>query len=180
MFSRILVKLIDQAIMPAILLLSARLISVVLISKYLALTFTINASGFAFQSLQEYVQVNSYSTLVILAALTIGLAYILLKSFAFHETHITPGLSAKLFSLKMPSLIQSSYELYSQGVIWLSYLFLITIVAGIMSFFGLLYAYVFYTGLALVVFSTVLFIFDVETELGIKKNGESYYEEEDK
>jgi hypothetical protein len=118
--------------------------------------------------------------LVILAALTIGLAYILLKSFAFHETHITPGLSAKLFSLKMPSLIQSSYELYSQGVIWLSYLFLITIVAGIMSFFGLLYAYVFYTGLALVVFSTVLFIFDVETELGIKKNGESYYEEEDK
>lgn len=180
MFSRILVKLIDQAIVPAILLLSARVVSVVFISKYLGVDFTINASGFAFTSLDEYIKINSYSTLVIVATLAIGLALVLLKSFVFHDSHITPALTAKLFALKVPSIIQNSYELYSKGIIWLSYTFLVTIVAGIMASFGIVYSYVFYLSLLIAILATVLFIFDVENELNLRKTKDSYYEEDGK
>ena len=108
MISRTLVKLIDQAISPAILLVSARIISVILVSYFLGITVTIDSSGFAFPTTEDYIQVNSYSTLLMIVVLSIGLFYILLKAWVFHDTHISPQLTAKIFTLRLSSFIQSS------------------------------------------------------------------------
>src|SRR5665648_364226 len=105
MLSKILVKLIDRAIVPAILLLATRIISIVLISRYLGLPVKIAKSGFVFESLTDFVKVNSYSTLVMTIVLVLGIVYILIKSLAFHDSHIKPSLSAKVFSFKSQHLI---------------------------------------------------------------------------
>jgi hypothetical protein len=182
MFSKVLIKLIDEAIIPAILLLATRLVSVVLISTHLEIPYSVGPSGFTFPGPAEYVLINSYSIIAMLVVLSLGLGYILLKSLAFHSSHIDPKSTAKVFSLRLSHLIQNSFDLYSQGAIWVSYLYLITIVAGIMSLFGLLFSWVFYIALFLCVGVTLLFVLDIEkeVELGEMEDEDfSYYEDDE-
>lgn len=173
MFSKILVKLIDQSIVPAILLLSVRIVSVVLVSNNLGIQYSVGASGFEFTSQSDYVLINSYSTLFMVGALALGLFYIIIKSLVFHDTHISPRLTAKLFSLRLPAFIQNSFELFSQGVVWLSYIFLITLVSGMMSLFDLMYSWVFYVSLIVCVVATSIIVLDVEREVRLSSEGTS-------
>lgn len=170
MVSRTLVRLIDQAIVPAILLLCTRLASVILISYFIGAKFVFTTNGFLFNDTSNYILVNSYSTLAMVVILTAGLAYILLKALLFHDTHISPKLTTKLFRHKMATLIQSSFELYSQGVIWLIYLYLISIVAVILSIFGVIYSWVALASLVLCGLATLLLIMDIENELDEVEN----------
>ncbi len=178
MFSKILVKLIDQSVLPAILLLSVRLISVTLLANHFGIMFEVGFSGFVFDSQTDYILINSYSLLFMVMALMLGLAYVLLKSLLMHDTHISPSMTAKLFTLKVSSLIQNSFNIYSQGVIWVSYLYLLTLVSGLMLMFHLLYAWVFYVSLAGSIISTVIFILDFERELQLAQ-GEKQMSDED-
>jgi hypothetical protein len=178
MFSRILVKLIDQAIVPALLLLAARVISVIVIGKKLGFDFNLNATGFSFADFSNYVTVNSYSTLVMIVILALGMIFVLAKSYFFHESHVTPGLSAKLFSFNLPSVIQSSFEIYSQGTIWLAYSYLLLIVCGIMTFFAFVFTWVFYISAVVTIILTVLLIIDIEHEVNILKNKDAEYDED--
>jgi len=169
MFSKILIKLIDQSIVPAIFLIITRILSIVFVGKYHNISFELGTAGFEYTSHKEYVLVNSYSVLVMVILIAIGLLYILLKSFIFHESHITPHMTAKVFSLRLSAFIQSSFDLYSQGAIWLSYMYLLMFVSGIMALFGFLYTWVFGTALLLTILNTVLLILDVENELQLEK-----------
>jgi hypothetical protein len=168
MLSKLLVKLIDRAIVPAVLLLATRVVSVVLISRYFGLPVKISRSGFVFESYIDFLKVNSYSTLVMTIILVLGLIYILVKSFAFHESHIKPSLSAKVFSFKVQHLIQGSFHLYTEAAIWLSYAYLLLLLSGIMLISKLLYGWVFYTTVGVTLITTVLFVIDVEEEIKIK------------
>lgn len=169
MFSKVLVKLVDQAILPAILLLAVRVCSIFLIAKYHGLDFVISEAGFVFDTSTDYIFVNSYSILSMIVILAVGVLYVLLKSYIFHDSHITPVLSARLFSLRMTSLIQSSFDLYSQGTVWLSYMYLVTLVAGSMAYFGFIYGWVFITSLTLTLLSTGLLIYDIEREVPVSE-----------
>ncbi|OGC46526.1 hypothetical protein A2V49_00565 [candidate division WWE3 bacterium RBG_19FT_COMBO_34_6] len=177
MISKTLLKLIDQSIVPAIMLLSARLASIFLISYVKDIKFIFDSSGFTFDSKSDYLYINSYSTLAMIASLAVGLLYILLKALLFHETHVTPHLTTKLFHFRLSYLIQNSMDLYSQGVIWMIYLYLITVISGIFMSFGLIYSWIFFVGLILSVLSTVILVFDVESEINIKSNQNNFIED---
>ena len=179
MFSKILVRLIDQAIVPAILLLTVRIVSVIFISNYYDIEFTLSMSGFSFNNSDNYLLVNSYSTFSMVVTLTVGLFYILMKSYIFHESHIKPHITAKMFSLRLSSFIQSTFDLYSQGAIWLSYSYLIMIISGVMIVFGLMYSWVFYVSFVLCILSTILLVLDVENELATSKSSFMQLDEED-
>jgi hypothetical protein len=180
MFSRILIKLVDEAIFPAILLLATRLISMFLVSRYLGADYEIKATGVFFNGMSDYVKVNSYSTLIMGIALAVGLLFIILKSFVFHDSHISPGLSAKLHALRVPSLIQNSFEIYSAGTIWLSYLYLLLAISSVMALFGILYGWVLFIILITTILVTALFIMDVEYEVKIGKTREAEYDTDSK
>lgn len=173
MFSRILVKLIDEAIVPAITLLVVRLVSALLVARYFGLPFSVGSTGFIYQSKQDFLIINSYSTLAMILVLAIGLLYVLVKSHLFHDSHVHPHTAAKLHSLKLSSFIQTSFDLYSQGAIWLSYSYLLLIASIIMVYFGLLYSWVVWVSVVLNFISTYLFIIDVEKEGNLKKSGNS-------
>ena len=169
MISRTLVRLIDQAIVPAIILLATRLASVILISYIYEIKLVLTNQGFVFENESHYLLVNSYSSLAMIIVLGVGLLYILLKAFIFHDTHVTPSLTTKLFHYKLTTLIQSSFELYSQGVIWLAYLYLISIVSGILAMFGLIYGWISVVGLLMSILGTVVLVFDVENEIELRR-----------
>jgi hypothetical protein len=176
MLSKILVKLIDKAIIPALLLLVSRVVSIIMVSKYLGIHLTLGGSGFVFQDQYDYVKVNSYSTLIMTGLLVLGLGYVVIKSLFFHESHIKPTLTSRLFSLKAESLIQNSYEIYTQGAVWLTYSYLLLIVSGVMALSGLLYSWVFYIIMGVSTLTTLIFIFDLEEEIKIKKSDREEYD----
>lgn len=178
MVSRTLVKLIDQAITPAILLVCSRIISVVLVSYFLGINLTIDGKGFSFPTAEDYIKVNSYSTFLMVLILTGGLLYILVKALIFHDTHISPQLTAKIFTVRLSSFIQSSYDIYSQGMVWLSYSYLLLVVVGIFTFSGLIYKWVFFANLIMTIITTVVMVFDIENEIYMKKNQDTYFEDD--
>ncbi|MFC1755770.1 hypothetical protein ACFLZK_00035 [Patescibacteria group bacterium] len=165
MISRTLIRLIDQAIVPAILLLCTRLASVIVVSYILGAKFIFSAKGFIFHDPDNYIAVNSFSTLSMVVVLGLGLTYILVKALYFHDTHVSPKLTTKLFHHKLVTLIQSSFELYSQGVIWLTYLYLVTIVTVILGMFGVIYNWITIVSGSFCVITTLLLILDIEHEL---------------
>lgn len=165
MFSKLLVKLIDQAILPAIVLLATRIISISLLSLYFEIPFELTSKGFVFEDKSQYIQINSFSLLIMTAVMALGLLFFLIKAYVFHETHITPKLTATIFSLRMQGLVQSSLDLYTKGAIWISYSYLMVMVTAALSVYSLIYPYGFYVSLSLAVLSTILFVIDVENEI---------------
>ncbi len=136
-----------------------------MVSYFIGAKFIFSAKGFIFYNPDNYIKVNSYSTMAMIAVLGLGLLYILAKALYFHDTHISPKLTTKLFHYKMATLIQSSFELYSQGVIWLIYIYLVTIVAVILGIFGVIYSWVTIVGGSFCAIATLLLILDIENEL---------------
>ncbi|KKU31648.1 MAG: hypothetical protein UX44_C0004G0012 [candidate division WWE3 bacterium GW2011_GWA1_46_21] len=170
MFSKILVKLVDQAIVPALLLIAARILSVALISYRLGIELTINSFSLVLPDKESLLTVNSYSVLAMVSVLSVGLFYVLLKSYIFHDTHITPAMTAKVFTLRLSTFIQSSFDLYSQGVVWLSYLYLLTLVSGVLVFSGLLHVWVLVVAGVFSTMATYLLVLDVEREFAFSKS----------
>lgn len=165
MFSKILIKLIDEAIVPALFLITVRIVSLVLISQSFEIPINFDTSGIVYSSQTDYMMVNSYSVLFMVIALCLGLLHVVVKSVVFHDTHISPPLAAKLYSIKAHHLIQDTFHLYTQGLVWLAYLYFLTIGTGIMSLFGLLHTWIAYVSLALAVLFTYVFIVDAEKEI---------------
>jgi len=180
MFSRRLIKLIDEAIFPALVLFMSRLISVILIARNLNADFEILTSGIVFADKNDYIEVNSYSILAMSGIVIIGLIIIVIKSLIFHDSHIKPSLTAKLFSLRADSLIQNSFHIYSKGAVWLSYLYLMLTVSAFMAFFNILYTWVFFLILTFTIVITVLFISDIDHEIKITKSHEAEYDPDSK
>lgn len=167
MFSRILIRLIDEAILPAVLLIAAKVLGVVLSAKYFGISLGVGSSpiSFYFSTQSDFIIVNSFSFLAMCIVVFAGGLVFLLRSRVFHDTHITPQNTATLFSLKLGHFIRTSFDVYSEGTIWVSYSYLMLAVTGIELYFGLLVPWVFAISLANCVFLTLLMISDVEKEI---------------
>jgi len=103
-----------------------------------------------------------------LAMLIIGLMYIATKGLVFHDSHIKPTITSRLFSIKAKSLIQSSSEIYPQWGVWALYSFMLSAVSGVMAMSGLAYFWVFYLVAFVTLINAVLFIYDFEDDIKIK------------
>lgn len=174
MFSRILIKLIDEAIIPAITLIAVRFLSIIFLAKTYDIPFEFGSSGFSYKTHADFIFVNSYSTIAMVGVLALGLTYVLLKAYLFHDSHVKPSVSAKLFNLNLSSFIQTSFDVYSQGAIWWLYLLFLTISSGVMSYHSLVYSWVLYVSIALMLISTYFFVIDVEDEMQHKNEDGSY------
>ena len=133
-----------------------------------------------FYSPNAYVIVNSMSVFLMVVAVFFGMLFVIIKSYLFHDSHIKPSLTAKLFSMNLNSLIQNSLEIYSETAVWLSYIYVITLISGFMSMANLIYPWVFYICLRLAINSTVLMVMDIEKEIKLKKDDSVEYDEDNK
>ncbi len=172
MFSKLLIKLIDQAIVPAILVLTARLVSVAVLSNKLRAQYNLQDGEILFRNTTDFVRVNSYSVAIMFGVLALGTSYILVKALVFHNSHVSPGTTAKMFSLKLDFFIQNSFNLYTQGAIWLAYTYLLLLSTGLMALFGLVYAWVAYLGVAITLTGTILLALDIEKEMKLDQEEE--------
>lgn len=167
--NRILVKLIDEAILPAFLIFSVKIISLLGLIKLFNLNFSLNTQTLlpflSFESQKDLVFVNSYSNFLMFLAVVIGLLVVLARAHFTHDTHIHPELTLKLFTLNLEGLMVSSFEIYHQAVVWLLFLWFSILIFVLQALAGISPAILAVFALSLGIILTGLLIMDVESEV---------------
>jgi hypothetical protein len=171
MISKILLRLIDETIVPAILVVVTKILGMWLVTFLFniewQISLTVGTKGIEFANREGLLMVNSYSNLLVMFVLTLGLLWLLAQAYHFHESHISPAFTLKLFSLNLTKLITSSVEIYHKALVWLSYLWLVVLLTFVHMVMGISYGWVTGVSFALAAFLTWLFVNDLERELPV-------------
>jgi len=133
MIAKSIIKLIDEALIPAVTIIVAKMAGMFAASSLLNLEFSIKNADLllalprvSFASVGDYVVAENISNLAMFVVVALGTLFVLIRAHFFHESHIHPNLHAKLVALNLDRLIAPSYHLYHQAVIWLIFLWLTT------------------------------------------------------
>lgn len=177
MVVKITIKLIDEAIIPALLLIVSKIVGLFLVNYFLNLAFEINYRGFlnflpsiSYLSTQNYILAENYSNLAMLASCAAGTLYIIAKAHFLHDSHIAPKLQQKLATLNLEKLISTNLRLYHQAAIWLLFLWLITGFLTISTIFGVTYWQITALSAFIAVNSSWLIFVDIQKEIEIARD----------
>lgn len=176
MISKSIIKLIDEAIIPAVALIIAKMVTIMAVSYFLNLPITIVSRQILFilpavhfSNLQNYITAENYSNLAMFLVASFGAISVLVRAHFFHESHIHPTLQAKLASWNMERLIAPSYHLYHQAAIWLIFLWLTVAFLLVSTLLKVTYPQI--TIIAFIVAANFSWVFavDIEKEVELSK-----------
>jgi len=126
--------LIDEAVLPAVLIVAAKILGVILANFWFAHSWTLESGSFfgvlpsvSYFSLDEFLLVNSISNCLMFATITAGTALVIIRAHFFHASHIPPRLHSRLLRLRLSGLVGDTFKIYHQATIWLIFLWLATV-----------------------------------------------------
>lgn len=176
MISKSLIKLIDEAILPAVILIVVKLLGLIASSHLFNFQFTIKNGDFLkilpsiqFANPLDYLKAENYSNLLMFTVTALGTAYVLVRAHFFHESHITPKLQAKLISFNLEWLIAPTYHLYHQATIWLIFLWLTVGFLTLSSVLGTTFPQIAIVAFIIAANFSWMFVMDIEKEIEISR-----------
>lgn len=179
MINKSLIKLIDEAIIPAILLIIAKMLGILAATYFLNLSFTVEPfkvffvlPAVVFKTAQDYQIAENYSNLAVYATAAIGTLAVLIRAHFFHSSHIKPSFHAKLENLNLAGLVMPTYHLYHQAAIWLIYMWLAAAFLIISAFIKVTNPIVAVVAFIVSANFTWIFLSDLEYEIKISKDSE--------
>ncbi len=179
MLSKSIIKLLDEALIPAVVLIIAKMLGIFSAAYFFGINFTVKNADILwilpsvqFSSLQDMQKADNLSNIAMFAAIAMGTFLVLIRAHFFHQTHIKPSLHARLVSLNLESIIAPSYHLYHQAVIWLIFLWL-TMGFLLISTIVLKITYPFVTITAFVITANFSWIFALDIEKEMELTSES-------
>lgn len=122
--SNSLVKLIDNSLLPAVLIIFGKFFGIYLFAGLLGVDIGVQEATqtlFSFRTVvgvEDIMAISTYSDMFMFALISIGFAIVVVRSVYMHDSHISVSTITKLAKLDMTSLIKTSYELYHTGVVW--------------------------------------------------------------
>lgn len=177
MLNKNIIKLIDEAIIPAVALIISKMLGLFLSSYFLHLPFEVKNSrifwilpSVHFNNLTDYIRAENYSNLAMFLAASVGCFYVIIRAHFFHESHISPKLHAKLVSLSLDSLVAPSYHLYHQAAIWLTFLWLTTIFLVTSTILKITYPQLSVVAFIIAANFSWVFAMDIEREIEISRS----------
>ena len=169
MSSRILIRLIDEAIVPALLVLLAKIIGILVLIQGLGLDWKFDPVALIprimFEGTDIVALVNTYSNLTMVAVAMGGLVWVLVRAYHFHDTHMQPSMVLQLLSWNMTGIIATSEQVYQQALVWLSLLWFAIAVMALQTLIGVNYGWSFAIAFFSGLFATWLMVADIEREL---------------
>ena len=178
MITKSITKLIDEAIIPALVLILAKMAGLYLSIYFLNLPFEIKSKSFLallpainFVNFSDYVKAENYSNMAMFLAVSAGTILVLVRAHFLHETHIHPKLQAKLAALNLEGIIAPSYHLYHQAVIWLIFLWLTVGFLIISTILGITYPQISIVAFLIAANFSYFLALDVEKEIEIARQG---------
>lgn len=162
-------KILDESILPGVVTVAAKLLGLFLANFYLSSPVKIDLVGLFFINLQssssETTFINSLSASFMMLAIVIGFGWVIIKAHHFHDSHIHPVTAAKLAKRGWAHLIQDSYEIYHQALVWFSLLWFNVIAIGVETALGTVYVWVSVSSILTALIFTYLLWEDVKKEL---------------
>ena len=116
---RIILKLIDTAILPSLLVFSIKFVSLILLSFLWQIPFVLSADGLIFNNSVDLYTVNNVSNLIQLGLTLLGLSLALIRLTSLTSGALKPSLLAKIVSARLESFITSLREAYVTAAVWL-------------------------------------------------------------
>lgn len=175
--SRSLFKLIDYALVPAALLILAKLAGIFLVAALFSVNIQVNVLADALLSFETVVNagdlplISSYSDLFAFSIMSFGLAFILISAVYFHDSHIKVSTVNKLAKFDLLHLIKGSFELYHSGIVWLIFLWLANLLILINVIKQSTYLWILLVTVIFSISLTVIFFRDLFQEIElVKKN----------
>ena len=171
-----LLKIFDESILPAVLVIFAKILGSIFANYYFNLNWNLG-EGLIFYSFPRIVYLdsnslqiaNSVSTLAVLFVLVFGFGFVLFRAHNFHDSHIHPKVSAGLHRRGLEELICDSYEIYHQAAIWLSLTWLVFLLAALQFSVGVLNGGIFaFSGVITLSLNALLFL-DVKKEINVER-----------
>lgn len=132
--SKSLLKLLDNSIFPACIMILGKLLGVIATLWLLNIPFTVRDYFSNIYSLRFIVQeenikvITSYSDLTMYLILAIFFSLTIVKAIFLHSSHIKPSLMTKLANSNLLKLVQSSYEIYHSASIWLIFMWVSNVI----------------------------------------------------
>lgn len=123
-----LIKLLDEVLLPIILVIAAKLGGIFLISYWISAPWQISLNQsnlnqiyfISFHSSRDLTLVSSFSDLFAVAVCGIGVTWIIFRSHFLNLDTVHPKISAHLHRVGREFLLSDSYHLYHQAAVWLS------------------------------------------------------------
>ena len=177
MVAKSLIKLIDEAIVPAAALIVGKMLGLLATVYFFNLPFNIEPGQILkilpsvhLANLTDYIMAENYSNLAMFATAATGTVFVLIRAHFFHESHIHPALHAKLLTLNLQSLVAPSYHLYHQAAIWLIFLWLTVAFLLISAFIQVTYPVT--AAIAFIIAANFSWVFalDIEKEIELSRS----------
>lgn len=177
MVAKSVIKLIDEAIIPAVALIFGKMAGLALVIALLDLPFTIQSGqvlkilpSVHFPNLADYILAENYSNLAMFVAAALGTIFVIIRAHFFHESHIHPNLHARLVSLNLESLVAPSYHLYHQAAIWLLFLWLTVAFLIVSTLLDITYPLISAVAFIIAANFSWIFAMDIEKEIEISRS----------
>ncbi|MBM4402676.1 MAG: hypothetical protein FJ044_05525 [Candidatus Cloacimonetes bacterium] len=171
MVSKILLKLIDEAILPAVFTIAGKIFSLAVIIYLARVPWEFSTSGnfptLTFVNSSDLIFVNSYSNLIMFLIIVLGFLWVLARAHIFHDTHISPSLTLRLLAWDLSSLLTSSRQVYQKAVVWFAFLWLSVLFLGLQALLAINYFWIFLLAAIAAIFLTWVLVEDLEREMAI-------------
>lgn len=172
-----LIKLLDEAILPVVVIVGAKIFGLFLANDLFNLnaifnfqTFTLSTPLFSYSDQVSSRIASDFSTLIVYFVVALGFGWVVFRAHHFHLSHLHPTVAKKVFLHEKDFLLVNSYEIYHQASIWLglsSLLLTFTFFEYMLQEVSLL---IFSFSLVVVLGLILLLIFDFTTEVKISRS----------
>lgn len=169
--SAFILKLLDESIVPAVLLFATKLAGLILVARFLGVPLTISNKVLYFSHYQDLVLANNISNILVGFVVALGTSVVLARLYYFHDSHIHPFFLTKLLESDLEFVVSTSFELFHQATVWLSLGFFTVASFFVQTVFGLTSPFIFFTSLFGLALLTVLTVLDFEREVKIESKG---------
>lgn len=177
MLAKSIIKLIDEAIVPACALILGKVAGLALAAWLFKLNLQVEQGaifGFLpqvrFPTHEALLTAENYANLLMFTVVALGTILVILRAHYLHASHIHPSLAAKLAGLNLEGLIAESYHLYHQAAIWLLYLWLVVGFLVISSISQVTHPYLTIAAVILAANFSWVAAIDVEREIEISRS----------
>lgn len=169
--SKILIKLVDEAIIPSLLLVLARIGGLFLSTVIFNLEFSLSKVEerlfpykLIFESIDDANLANNVSNIFMMIAAAAGFAYAVYKLNAYHEKRISPTRLLDLADKGMLAYIETSFGAYSKALVWLIFMWISAILATYSSSGQMTHVGIAAAGLILSALSTLILVKNLELD----------------
>jgi hypothetical protein len=122
-----LLKLIDEAVLPVVVIFGSKLLGLFFANNAFNLggvfnsyDFSLTTPFFFYPSPTAARIASDFSTLVVYLVIALGFGWVVFRAHHFHLSHLHPTVAKRVFLHEKDFLLVNSYEIYHQAAIWLS------------------------------------------------------------